>query len=56
MVHNNNSYVHLGKNKVVKEKKALAKVQEFLSPAELPIDLETVIDEDVSYSAELASN
>ncbi|TVU09316.1 hypothetical protein EJB05_42781 [Eragrostis curvula] len=34
------------KTKVAKAEKALAKVQEFLSPAELPTDLETVTDEE----------
>lgn len=34
------------KTKVIKAEKALAKVQEFLSPAELPTDLETVTDEE----------
>ncbi|EAY94887.1 hypothetical protein OsI_16687 [Oryza sativa Indica Group] len=36
----------LAKTKVIKAEKALAKVQEFLSPAELPTDLETVTDEE----------
>lgn len=36
----------LAKTKVAKAEKALAKVQEFLSPAELPTDLETVTDEE----------
>ncbi|KAL6655888.1 hypothetical protein ACP70R_006714 [Stipagrostis hirtigluma subsp. patula] len=36
----------LAKIKVAKAEKALAKVQEFLSPAELPTDLETVTDEE----------
>ncbi|KAF0913238.1 hypothetical protein E2562_020392 [Oryza meyeriana var. granulata] len=36
----------LAKTKVTKAEKALAKVQEFLSPAELPTDLETVTDEE----------
>uniref|UniRef100_A0A1D1YQQ7 CRM-domain containing factor CFM3, chloroplastic/mitochondrial n=1 Tax=Anthurium amnicola TaxID=1678845 RepID=A0A1D1YQQ7_9ARAE len=36
----------LAKEKVHKAEKALAKVQEFLSPAELPTDLETVTDEE----------
>jgi hypothetical protein len=35
------------KTKVVKAEKTLAKVQEFLSPAELPTDLETVTDEEL---------
>jgi len=34
------------KTKVAKAERALAKVQEFLSPAELPTDLETVTDEE----------
>jgi hypothetical protein len=34
------------KTKVAKAEKALAKVQEFLTPAELPTDLETVTDEE----------
>ncbi|CAL9107479.1 unnamed protein product [Musa textilis] len=34
------------KSKVRKAEKALAKVQEFLKPADLPIDLETVSDEE----------
>jgi hypothetical protein len=34
------------KTKVAKAEKALAKFQEFLSPAELPSDLETVTDEE----------
>ncbi|XP_073006801.1 CRM-domain containing factor CFM3, chloroplastic/mitochondrial-like [Typha latifolia] len=34
------------KAKVAKAEKALAKVQEFLTPAELPTDLETVTDEE----------
>ncbi|RLN35451.1 chloroplastic group IIA intron splicing facilitator CRS1, chloroplastic [Panicum miliaceum] len=36
----------LAKTKVAKAERALAKVQEFLSPAELPTDLETVTDEE----------
>ncbi|XP_062194228.1 CRM-domain containing factor CFM3, chloroplastic/mitochondrial-like [Phragmites australis] len=36
----------LAKTKVAKAEKALAKVQEFLSPAELPTDLETITDEE----------
>lgn len=36
----------LAKTKVAKAEKALAKVQEFLTPAELPTDLETVTDEE----------
>ncbi|CAN6204271.1 unnamed protein product [Urochloa humidicola] len=36
----------LAKTKVAKAEMALAKVQEFLSPAELPTDLETVTDEE----------
>uniref|UniRef100_A0A0D9XCY3 CRM-domain containing factor CFM3, chloroplastic/mitochondrial n=1 Tax=Leersia perrieri TaxID=77586 RepID=A0A0D9XCY3_9ORYZ len=36
----------LAKTKVTKAEKALAKVQEFLNPAELPTDLETVTDEE----------
>ncbi|MQL94518.1 hypothetical protein Taro_027172 [Colocasia esculenta] len=36
----------LAKQKVHKAEKALVKVQEFLSPAELPTDLETVTDEE----------
>lgn len=34
------------KTKVAKAERALAKVQEFLSPAELPTDLETITDEE----------
>lgn len=34
------------KTKVAKAERALVKVQEFLSPAELPTDLETVTDEE----------
>jgi hypothetical protein len=34
------------KTKVAKAEMALAKVQEYLSPAELPADLETVTDEE----------
>jgi len=34
------------KTKVAKAERALGKVQEFLSPAELPTDLETVTDEE----------
>uniref|UniRef100_A0ACD5XR63 Uncharacterized protein n=1 Tax=Avena sativa TaxID=4498 RepID=A0ACD5XR63_AVESA len=36
----------LAKTKVAKAEMALAKVQEYLSPAELPTDLETVTDEE----------
>ncbi|CAD6219596.1 unnamed protein product [Miscanthus lutarioriparius] len=36
----------LAKTKVAKAERALGKVQEFLSPAELPTDLETVTDEE----------
>ncbi|KAF8648074.1 hypothetical protein HU200_065112 [Digitaria exilis] len=36
----------LARTKVAKAERALAKVQEFLSPAELPTDLETVTDEE----------
>ncbi|CAN6182069.1 unnamed protein product [Urochloa humidicola] len=36
----------LAKTKIAKAERALAKVQEFLSPAELPTDLETVTDEE----------
>ncbi|KAL6846322.1 hypothetical protein ACP4OV_023770 [Aristida adscensionis] len=36
----------LARAKVAKAEKALAKVQQFLSPAELPTDLETVTDEE----------
>lgn len=34
------------KTKIAKAERALAKVQQFLSPAELPTDLETVTDEE----------
>lgn len=40
------SFNYQAKNKVRKAEKALAKVQEFLKPADLPIDLETVSDEE----------
>ncbi|GAB4853785.1 hypothetical protein Ancab_017978 [Ancistrocladus abbreviatus] len=36
----------LAKGKVTKAEKALAKVQQFLEPAELPTDLETITDEE----------
>ncbi|RCV11443.1 hypothetical protein SETIT_2G185900v2 [Setaria italica] len=36
----------LAKTKIAKAERALAKVQQFLSPAELPTDLETVTDEE----------
>jgi hypothetical protein len=38
-------YIHAN-TKVVKAEKTLAKVQGFLSPAELPTDLETITDEE----------
>lgn len=40
------SFNYQAKSKVRKAEKALAKVQEFLKPADLPIDLETVSDEE----------
>ena len=42
----NNFFDLQAKTKVAKAERALAKVQEFLSPAELPTDLETVTDEE----------
>jgi hypothetical protein len=46
MVHNNHSYVHPAKYKSCESREDLAKVQEILSPAELPNDLETITNEE----------